>query len=288
MPVYNCEQTLAQAIRSILCQTYENWELILIDDGSTDKTLDVARSFTDPRIRIFVDEKNRGLPTQLNKTVSLSQGIYFARMDGDDISYPERFERQVAYLESHPDVDLVGASFVRFKSDGVVFGKSIRPETHSEICSRAFVDGIRILHPSFMGHLKWFQQHPYNEGKEAVRSEDQELLHRTYHTSTFANVPEVLLGYRDENRDYKRRSIGRRNSIRRKLRYHVRQKRYDLAIQAFMKHSWKGIAEILSLRLGFQEILLKHSTVLPLSENEQQKWKKAWELANQPFQPLKG
>src|SRR5512135_1398022 len=116
MPVRNNEATLALAIRSILEQTYTNWELLLIDDGSSDGTLRVMRGFTDERIRIFSDGLSLGLPDRLNQAIDASRGEYFARMDGDDVSYPRRLGRQVDYLRHHPQVDLVGAWAIRRSS----------------------------------------------------------------------------------------------------------------------------------------------------------------------------
>src|SRR5579871_2414525 len=92
MPVRNNERTLARAIASILGQTHPQLELILIDDGSSDGTLRVAQSFSDSRIRLFSDGQSLGLSTRLNQAIDVSGGRYFARMDGDDVSYPERFE----------------------------------------------------------------------------------------------------------------------------------------------------------------------------------------------------
>jgi glycosyltransferase involved in cell wall biosynthesis len=85
MPVFNCERTLSTAIQSILNQTYANWELIIIDDGSKDKTLEIAKSFRDPRIEVINDGQNQRLPIRLNQAIALSRGKYFARMDGDDV-----------------------------------------------------------------------------------------------------------------------------------------------------------------------------------------------------------
>src|ERR1700747_664207 len=112
MPVLNCERTLEVAIRSILQQTYENWQMVLVDDGSKDRTVEIARSFTDERSRVIADGFHRGLSARLNQAIILSMGEYFARMDGDDVSYPQRFDAQVRYLEEHPRVDLLGAGIL--------------------------------------------------------------------------------------------------------------------------------------------------------------------------------
>jgi hypothetical protein len=107
LPVYNGAEFLHEAIRSILGQTYENFELIAIDDGSTDESLSIIQSYSDPRVKSFT-QKNMGLPATLNRAIELSRGHYFARQDADDIALPTRFEKQVAFLETNPDYGLVG------------------------------------------------------------------------------------------------------------------------------------------------------------------------------------
>ena len=122
MPVYNCERTVSDAIASILNQTFEDWELIVYDDGSRDGTVAVARQFSDPRIRVIEGGDNCGLPACLNKIIELCESEYFARMDGDDIAYPYRIQRQLEFLQKYADVDLVAGSIVVFRSDGVALG----------------------------------------------------------------------------------------------------------------------------------------------------------------------
>lgn len=108
MSVYNGEKYLKEAIDSILGQTYGNFELIIIDDGSTDRSRDIINSYSDRRIRLIVNEANIGLTRSLNRALEHACGEFIARHDSDDVSMPERFERQVAYLKSHPDVAVVG------------------------------------------------------------------------------------------------------------------------------------------------------------------------------------
>src|SRR5579863_5206493 len=122
MPVLNCEKTLELAMRSIVRQSRGDWALIVIDDGSTDHTVEIARSFSDPRVLVCADGLHTGLSERLNEAIQLSRGEYFARMDGDDVAYPERFERQVRYLEEHPEVDLLGAGILVFKGSGCALG----------------------------------------------------------------------------------------------------------------------------------------------------------------------
>ena len=104
MTVYNTSEYIEDAIKSILKQTYTNWELIVINDGSTDDTLDKIKKIKDNRIKIFSDSQNKGIAKRLNECIEASSGDYFARMDGDDIMVPYRLEQQVKYLEEHKDV----------------------------------------------------------------------------------------------------------------------------------------------------------------------------------------
>ena len=112
LPFYNAEKYLALAIESVLQQTYTDWELLLLDDGSTDNSLSIAQSYAqkDSRIKVISDGKNKNLATRLNELPSLAQGLYLARMDADDMMHPARIERQLAVLETHPEIDVLGTN----------------------------------------------------------------------------------------------------------------------------------------------------------------------------------
>ena len=110
IPFYNAEKYLDYAIRSVLNQTYTNWKMTLIDDGSTDSSLALARKYTsDTRVKVISDGRNKGLVYRLNELVKLSDCKYFVRMDADDIMHPQRLEKQLRYLEEHPQADVVGS-----------------------------------------------------------------------------------------------------------------------------------------------------------------------------------
>ena len=125
--VFNAAATVGLAVRSILAQTCGDWELIVIDDGSTDRTREILSRAQDPRIR-FIQEPsgNLGLAPRLNQCVRLARGRYIARMDADDVAYPQRLEKQVSFLQDHPDIDLLGTGAVVFKGEGEV-SAAIRP-----------------------------------------------------------------------------------------------------------------------------------------------------------------
>ena len=111
MPVYNAEKYLKPALESILNQTYKDFEFLIIDDGSTDKSLEIIKSYNDSRIRLIGHEQNQKLIATLNEGIKLAQGEYIARMDADDISAPERLQKQMEFLEKHPATVVLGCDF---------------------------------------------------------------------------------------------------------------------------------------------------------------------------------
>ena len=194
MPIFNAGRYLRQAVLSILQQTCSRWELIIIDDASTDGALDTIQDLHDPRIRIIRGTDNRGLAARLNEAVGLARGRYFARMDQDDISHPERLARQLAFLESQPEVDVVGARCLLIDGEDRVSGVLEFPEQHEEVCRRPW-RGILMPHPTWFGKTDWFRNHRYRSPGPYF-CEDQELLLRTHRSARFAVLPESLLAYR--------------------------------------------------------------------------------------------
>ena len=130
MPVYNVSLYVKEAIESILNQTYTDFELLIVNDGSKDSTRDEVLKIVDERIRFVENEKNQGLANTLNKGLELARGKYIARMDGDDISALDRLEKQFQFLESHPDIDICGAGYEFF---GYKNYKVMYPETNENI-----------------------------------------------------------------------------------------------------------------------------------------------------------
>ncbi len=194
MPVYNAGDYLRKAVLSILNQTFTHWELLIIDDGSTDLALQTIKDFVDPRIRIFHDGTNRGLAARLNEAMYLARGQFFARMDQDDVSYPSRFARQLQALQQNPRLDVVAARAITIDENDAMTGLFPYAISHREIGARPW-RGFYFPHPTWMGKIEWFRKHRY-----AVPApyfcEDQELLLRTYPESQFATVNEILFGYR--------------------------------------------------------------------------------------------
>lgn len=192
LPILNCEQTLESAVRSICAQTFQDWRLVIVDDGSTDRSVELARSFSDPRITVLGDGRNLGLVPRLNQLSALAETRYLARMDGDDLSHPERIERQVAFLEANPEIDAVGTHGVGIdEADRIV---SIRADPFSEDPDTVFRRRF-LIHATVVGRTAWFRNNPYDAGYP--RSEDHELWIRTLRTSRYAVVPEPLYFIRE-------------------------------------------------------------------------------------------
>ena len=271
MSVFNCELTLGQAIRSILQQTYDNWELIIIDDGSQDKTVSVANLYHDRRIRIIADGKNERLAVRLNQAVRKSRGKYFARMDADDIAYPSRLKAQVQFLEDHPEIDLVGSRVVIFNGKGRIIGTYPFKKNHVEICSRPWA-GFYLPHPTWMGNTDWFQHNPYNTS--TTKAQDQELLLRTYEHSRFACLPEILLGYRKSKLSLRTLLTGRYYYSRMLIQKAVNEKQYFFAF-GVLEQMIKFMVETFAITTGLNYSVLQHRAV-SVSMRESEIWEKVW------------
>jgi glycosyltransferase involved in cell wall biosynthesis len=277
MPVYNCEKTLAQAIRSILLQTFQDWEFIIINDGSTDKTMDIAQSFDDPRIRVFADGEQKGLPMRLNEAVKESRGKYIARMDGDDIAYPRRLERQLAYMKEHPEVDLVGAGILVFGFEGVALGKRVGgkiPRRRSAIVGGS----IPIAHPTFFGKTEWFTQNRYSVWPKNFQ--DQHLLLQTLSTSVLRVLPEILLGYREERLSL-RKQIRYRLSYLQSTRQLMRSLGPSLAASLISVQMFKLVLDVFAISTGLKYRVLRHRA-MPVTRLEAAEWSQVWQAVGVP------
>lgn len=198
MPVLNGGRHLRLAVMSIVRQTFRDWELLIIDDGSTDGALQDLADIDDRRIRILRDGRNVGLAARLNEAIDRARGEYFARMDHDDVSYPERFADQLALLEQKPDLDLVAVRVVTISDENELVGTLPGPLTHGAICATPWL-GFYFPHPTWMGRTAWFRAHRY-ASPGPYFCEDQELLLRSYAKSRFATVDRVLFAYRVRRR----------------------------------------------------------------------------------------
>lgn len=208
MGIYNCGETLADAIDSILAQTYSHWELILCDDGSSDNTLQLAMAYQrnyPGQIKLLQNSSNLGLNKTLNRCLEQATGEYIARMDGDDLSLPERLEREAAFLDEHPEYAIVSCPMIYFDEHGDWgTGTSIAAPQ-----SRDFVRGTPFCHAPCMVRAEAFRAvKGYSEDPRTLRAEDYYLWFCMYAAGyRGANLSEPLYKMRDDENAYKRRKF---------------------------------------------------------------------------------
>lgn len=266
IPFYNCEAFLAAAIKSVIAQTYENWELILVDDGSNDNSLSVAKSFTDPRIRLISDGKNKKLSARLNQIISEAKGEYIARMDADDMLDPCRLEKQVTILKKNPSIDLVSTGIASISNDNKIRG--IRNYHNVKLSKYDIVAGnIGIVHASILVRKSWYLRNQYKEG---IIAEDYELWNRAYFNNDLNcyKISEPLYYYREDgNVTYPKLMSAYKNQIS-----IISQYIKDLSFIEFLKINLKMYLKILIVfilnLLGMLGILLSRRSSDALTDEQ--------------------
>lgn len=206
MGIYNCADTLDESIESLLAQTYDKWKLIMCDDGSSDNTYEVAKKYSDQDPEKFIllkNEKNMGLNYTLNKCLSAADTKYVARQDGDDISLPERFEKEIEVLENNPDISIVSTAMIYFDAGGD-WGKNTVKQNPVK---KDFVYGTPFCHAPCMVKREAYETvNGYTEAKRLLRVEDYHLWIKMYKNGYKGiNIPEAYYKMRDDNNAYNRR-----------------------------------------------------------------------------------
>ena len=207
MGIYNCESTLADAIESILNQTYTDWELIMCDDGSDDSTPIIAEAYAEKHgnIRLVKNESNKGLNYTLNHCLEYADGKYIARMDGDDLSEPTRFEKQVKFLKEHPEIAIVSSTMKCFDENGV-WGTTTAIERPTNL---DFAKRPPFAHAASMVRKEAFDAvHGYTVDKRLLLVEDYDLWILMYEAGyRGANLLEPLYFVRDDKNAHSRRKF---------------------------------------------------------------------------------
>jgi len=194
MPVYNGDQYLKEAIDSILGQTFKDFEFLIINDGSTDKSIEIIESYNDKRIKLIHNEKNMGLIYTLNKGLELAKGKYIARMDADDISLPPRLQKQVDFMDKNKDVGVCG-TWIKTFGDNIISRKNKVPSDNEEI-GIALLFNCVIMHPTVIMRKSLLDKYNLRYDEKHKDAEDYGLWVRCIHNFKLANIPEVLLNYR--------------------------------------------------------------------------------------------
>ncbi len=194
MAVYNGERYLREAVESILGQTFTDFEFIIIDDGSQDHSLSILQDLSqkDRRIRIIENRENLGLSASLNKGIRAARGEYIARMDADDISNPERFEKQVAFMDAHPEVGVCG-TWVEYIGD--INDVLKLPLTHDAIHARLLFENA-LAHPSVTMRASLIRRENLYYDEDIRYAQDYELWSRAVTRTKLANVGRILVQHR--------------------------------------------------------------------------------------------
>ena len=228
MSVYNGEAYLAEAIESIINQTFQNWELIVINDCSTDSTAQILADFAqkDARVKVHPNEVNLRLPTSLNKAISLCSGKYIARMDADDISLPGRLEKQYKFMEENPDVSLSSCRFMTVKN-GVYASGGAGGRCDSDAIKAMLLVANPILHPGVIAKAEVMKEFCYDT--TLTCTEDLELWTRLAMANHKMKIlPECLLIYRLHDKQITSTTLERQHTEVLK----IQQKYYSSLLQA--------------------------------------------------------
>lgn len=235
LPVFNAEKYLKEAIDSVLNQTFEDFELILINDGSTDDSLKIVQSYTDTRIQLIQNDQNLGLIKTLNKGIYASKGTYIARMDADDIAINNRFEIQVKYLNNHPNCVAVGSNVIQF---GAVNQVTSLPLNFKEIELSLLFENC-MAHPSVMIKSETVKKHQIKYREDLIHLEDWGLWLELLEFGEIHNIREPLLEYRIEGQNI---SVQNKSTLKeRASRFYQTYlpKYFDRVNDEFIKEHWQ-------------------------------------------------
>ena len=209
MPVYNSENFVAEAIESILNQSYINFEFLIFDDFSTDKSIEIIASFKDKRIKLFENLEHKGLVALLNQGLQIAKGDFIARMDADDISHPDRFISQIKAFKDDKNLGVCGTIFTIFGDNNIQVNL---PENQKEIFG-ALLMGSCIGHPTVMFRKKIILECNVIYDQSYYTAEDYELWTRLIFTTKFRNLQQSLLKYRVQEKQISQRKKGIQDHI---------------------------------------------------------------------------
>jgi glycosyltransferase involved in cell wall biosynthesis len=237
IPAHNAEAFLAEAIESILNQSFSDFELIVVNDGSKDQTLAITKSYQarDPRVKIVSYRHNKGESAAANLGFAKAQGKYIARMDADDIAHVDRLKLQVAFLDQHPDYIVVGSQAHIIDEHNKIVGKKLFPLTHKAIYEE-YGNVHPMLHPSIMVRKSMIPWKGKLWANEAEPNDDYFTLFNFLKVGKFANLPQKLILYRMHSNNKSMQHIKKKfiNSLRIRM-YAVRHLGYRPSARAYFK-----------------------------------------------------
>lgn len=269
MPAYNADRFINEAIRSVLNQSFENFEFIIINDGSADRTKEIISSFNDKRIVYIENDRNKGLAYSFNIGIKTARGRYIARMDADDICEQERFAKQLNFLEKKLDIGILGSAAVGIDEHGKKKHALNRPLTHIGIKWQSLFS-TPVYHPTVMARSDIMKEYHYDE--HFGNSEDYELWSRLLFTTKikFANLKEPLIKYRIFNKSFTqtlnldKRLVSAHNTIKNIEQYtHLSnaEKNLLISLRQEKRLSLKNLFSLLKLYSRAANIFIKKESV---------------------------
>ncbi len=232
MPVYRTKETyLREAIESILAQTFTDFEFLILDDCPEDDREDVVKSYQDTRIKYSKNEHNLGISESRNKLIAMAEGEYLAVFDHDDISLPERFAKQVAYLDAHPEVGIVGTAHIEVPS-----GKVVNHPLYNDEIEEQLMFSCPLIHPSVMMRKSLLVATGVQYDKEFFPTEDYNLYLHLIGKTKFANLPEVLFKYRKHSSNTTNKATQQIRAIERRVFAYLQSEHPSLWNKAQQSH----------------------------------------------------
>jgi glycosyltransferase involved in cell wall biosynthesis len=265
IPFYNAEEFLADAIRSVFAQTYQEWELILIDDGSTDNSLAIAKAVNDPRIKVISDGKNKKLAGRLNEVTELAKYDYIARMDADDLMSPDRLQIQLDILLANPKIDLVSTGLFSVLNDDTLVG--YRGAVEHQVNFEQLINKERgILHASILARKTWYKRNFYNEKLSVGQDSDMWLRASKKNDLNIIIISEPLYIYREEGNITSKKMLKAYTLEREVLSKYIDNKVFKVKY-VLKSYSKTGVIFLLD-KIGYLGFLQKRRNNIKISQNQ--------------------
>ena len=238
MPVYNVERYVSNAVESIINQTFEDFEFIIIDDASTDNTHNIVSSYKDPRIILIKNKKQMGVALSLNKGIRCAQGDYIIRMDGDDISSEKRFEVQISYMKHNTRIGICGSHMDIIDKNGTLISSQKKRIGYENIKIGLFWGHTSLAHPSIIMRKNLLDKFQLRYDQAYYYAEDYDLFCRSSLNFVMDNIPEKLIKYRVHTESVSNRyNEHQRIDARMALFLHLRRLGIDINYKEFKLHS---------------------------------------------------
>lgn len=253
IPFYNAEKYLRDSIRSVFAQTHQDWELILMDDGSTDGSLAIAKSIKDSRVSVYSDGKNKKLAARLNEISNLAKYDIIARMDADDLMSPDRIEKQLKILNNNPKLDLVSTGLFSISNNLELTGVRWHHSTYISFDDLLYKNGCGVVHAALLGRKEWFKRNPYDESLKVAQDYDLWIKSKFKNDFKIHLIQEPLYFYREENNiNLKKNNLARKYE-RKLYKQYGGVYKYRLIFRSILKQ----IAINFIFKIGLKQVLLE-------------------------------